>query len=131
MTDNQHKDNNNTLEKQLINRGCQLEEPYNTGQHVLSCGRCKLSQFDWLKDYENQEVNQNVRQQGPLPTSQFFPFKQKFFLSLFSAVLGLCCHTGFSLVAASGGCSRVVIPGFSLRWLLSLQSTGSRVHRLQ
>ena len=54
MIDNQHKNTDNNVERQLINRGCRLEEPYTTGQHVLSCGRCKLSQFDWLKDYENQ-----------------------------------------------------------------------------
>ena len=60
MIDNQYKNDNNTIERQLINRGCQLDEPYATGQHVLSCGRCKLSQFDWLKDYENQEITGNV-----------------------------------------------------------------------
>ena len=60
MTENQHKNNNNTVERQLINRGCRLDEPYITGQQVLSCGRCKLSQFDWLKDYENQEITGNV-----------------------------------------------------------------------
>ena len=38
--------------------------------------------------------------------------EQKFFLSLFSAVLGLCCHTGFSLVAASGGFSLVAVCEF-------------------
>jgi len=61
MTDNQHKNTDSNLERQLINRGCRLEEPYNTGQHVLSCGRCKLSQFDWLKDYENQEITGKMR----------------------------------------------------------------------
>ena len=54
-----------------------------------------------------------------------------FLIYLFLAVLGLCCYAGFSLVVPSGGCSRVVLPGFSPWWLLSLQSTGSRVHRLQ
>ena len=33
---------------------------------------------------------------------------------------------GLSLVAASGGCSLLLCAGFSLRWLLLLQSTGSR-----
>ena len=32
-----------------------------------------------------------------------------------------------SLVAASGGCSLLQFAGFSLRWLLLLRSTGSRV----
>ena len=40
----------------------------------------------------------------------------KFFLSLFLAVLGLCCYAGFSLVVASGGYSlvevnRLLVPG--------------------
>ena len=60
MTENQHKTNNNDIERQLINRGCCLDEPYNPGQKVLSCGRCKLNQYDWLKDYENQEITGNV-----------------------------------------------------------------------
>ena len=33
---------------------------------------------------------------------------------------------GLSLAAASGGCSSLRCVGFSLRWLLLLQSTGSR-----
>ena len=33
---------------------------------------------------------------------------------------------GLSLVAASGGCSSLPCAGFSLQWLLLLQSTGSR-----
>ena len=41
---------------------------------------------------------------------------------LFSAVLGLHCCLGFSLVAVSGGYSVVVALGFSLRWLLLLRS---------
>jgi len=60
MTENQHKNENDSIEKQLINRGCRLEEPYVPGQKVLACGRCKLSQFDWLKDYENKEIEGKV-----------------------------------------------------------------------
>ena len=41
------------------------------------------------------------------------------------ALLGLGCRLGFSLVAASGGCSLARCTGFSLRWLL-LWSTGCR-----
>ena len=33
---------------------------------------------------------------------------------------------GLSLVAASGGCSSLQCVGFSLQWILLLQSTGSR-----
>ena len=43
-----------------MNRGCELTTEYSPGQKVLSCGRCKLNQFDWLKDYENQEVTGKV-----------------------------------------------------------------------
>ena len=35
-------------------------------------------------------------------------------------------RAGFSLIAASGGYSSLRCAGFSLRWLLLLQSTGSR-----
>ena len=46
---------------------------------------------------------------------------------LFLAALGLCCFVwGLSLVAARGLCSSLQCLGFSLRWLLSLRSTGSR-----
>ena len=37
-----------------------------------------------------------------------------------------CCARAFSLVAASGGDSSFWCVGFSLRWFLLLQSTGSR-----
>ena len=60
MTDNQQKNDIKSIDGQLLNRGCTLGTTYNTGQKVLSCGRCKLSQFDWLKDYENQEVKGKV-----------------------------------------------------------------------
>ena len=46
---------------------------------------------------------------------------KKLYISLFLAVLGLCCCVGFSLVAGSGGYSLVMV-----RWLLLLWSTGSR-----
>ena len=38
---------------------------------------------------------------------------------------------GLSLVVASGGYSSLRCAGFSLQWLLLLQSTGSRAHWLQ
>ena len=38
---------------------------------------------------------------------------------------------GLSLVAESGGYSLLWCMGFSLQWLLSLQSMGSRAHGLQ
>lgn len=60
MTEDQQKNDIHSIDGQLLNRGCALGPTYNTGQKVLVCGRCKLSQFDWLKDYENQEVKGNV-----------------------------------------------------------------------
>ena len=60
MTENQQKNDIKSIDGQLLNRGCTLGTTYNTGQKVLSCGRCKLGQFDWLKDYENQEIKGNV-----------------------------------------------------------------------
>ena len=42
------------------------------------------------------------------------------------AVLGLRCCTLASLVVVSGGYSSLQCMGFSLRWLVLLQSTGSR-----
>ena len=46
------------------------------------------------------------KQQHPVPCAVTFLIK--LITSLFSAVLGLRCSAGFSLVAASGGCSRAV-----------------------
>ena len=47
------------------------------------------------------------------------------FLSLFLAVLGLCCCGGFSRVEASRGYSLGAVGGFSLQQLLLLWSMGS------
>ena len=53
-----------------------------------------------------------------------------FFLNLFLAVLGLLwvfiVACGLSLVVVSGGYSSLWWAGFSLQWLLLLQSMGSR-----
>ena len=59
--------------------------------------------------------------------SSYFSFFLKIiYLFLFLAALGLNCCASFSLVAVSGGYSPVVVPGFSLQWLLLLRSTSSR-----
>ena len=53
-----------------------------------------------------------------------------FYIYLFSAVLGLCCCTGFSLVLVSKGLSLVAVPGlliavaFLVGWALPLGHTG-------
>ena len=45
---------------------------------------------------------------------------------MFGCIRSLLLRAGFSLVAASGGYSSLWCAGFSLQWLLLLQSTGSR-----
>ena len=62
--------------------------------------------------------------------NQLYTLKKKI-IYLFLATLGLRCCARTSLVAVSGGYSSLRCAGFSLRWLLLLQSTGSRVHGLQ
>ena len=61
-----------------------------------------------------------------LQTFQYFSF---FFVNLF-IYFGLCwvfvAACGLSLVVSSGGYSSLRCAGFSLQWLLLLQSTGSR-----
>ena len=61
-----------------------------------------------------------------------FSFFFNTFIHLFLAVLGLCCCMVFPLVVGSRGHSPVAgHAGLSLQRLLLLQSTGSRVLRLQ
>ena len=54
MTENQNKNEDIIQDQQVFNRGGKLSEEYNMGQKVLCCSRCKLNDFDWLTDYENQ-----------------------------------------------------------------------------
>ena len=53
------------------------------------------------------------------------------FTYLFLVVLDLGCCVGFSLVSASRGYSPAVVRSLLIAWPPLLQSTGSRVHRLQ
>ena len=62
-------------------------------------------------------------------TPSFFFFFNKFiylFIYLIFGCTGSSLARGFSLVAESGGYSLLRCTGFSLRWLLLLQSTGAR-----
>jgi len=61
MIENQEDKKEITVNGQVFNRGADLTKDYSTGQKVLSCSRCKLNDFDWLKDYENQEATGVVR----------------------------------------------------------------------
>ncbi len=56
MSENQYRNEENIQDEEVFNRGAKLVGEYTPGQKVLRCGRCKLSQFDWLKDYENEEA---------------------------------------------------------------------------
>ena len=60
MTENQNKSEDIIQDQQVFNRGGKLSGEYNPGQKVLCCSRCKLNDFDWLKDYENQEVQGKI-----------------------------------------------------------------------
>ena len=54
-----------------------------------------------------------------------------YFIYVLLTMLGLCCCVCLSLVAESRGYFSLQCVGFSLRWLLSLRSTDSRVLGLQ
>ena len=56
----------------------------------------------------------------------YFIYLFIYLFNLFLTVLGLRCCARASLVASSGGYSLLRCAGFSLWWLLLLQSTGSR-----
>ena len=80
-----------------------------------------------------QENPKTKKQQHRVPCAVTFLIK--FITSLFSAVLGLRCNAGFSLVAASGGCSRAVGVGVgvgpSLQWRLLVLSPSSGARGFQ
>ena len=59
------------------------------------------------------------------PTIIFIFLKINYFIYFWLRWVFVAAH-GLSLVAASGGHSLLWCAGFSLRWLLLLQSTGSR-----
>ena len=58
--------------------------------------------------------------------SPFFFSNKLFYLFIFDCVGSSLLHTGFSLVAGSGGYSLLRCMDFSLWWLLLLRTTGSR-----
>ena len=62
---------------------------------------------------------------GPKNPSNFFFFFLIYFI--FGCVGSSLLCVGFSLVVESGGYSSLQCAGFSLQWLLLLQSTGSRL----
>ena len=60
MTENQNNKEDIFNDEQVFNRGGKVTKDFVTGQKALCCSRCKLNDFDWLKDYENQEVKGQV-----------------------------------------------------------------------
>ena len=60
MSENQYNKEESVQDEQVFNRGGRLTEGYVPGQKVLCCSRCKLNQFDWLKDYENAEITSPI-----------------------------------------------------------------------
>ena len=63
MSENQDNKENKYYDMSVFNRGVKLPDGQATEGKTLCCGRCKLSQFDWLKDYENREVEGKVTTQ--------------------------------------------------------------------
>ena len=60
MIENQHKNEEAIVEEQVFDRGGKLANGFLGDQKALCCGRCKLNQHDWLKDYENEQVEGKV-----------------------------------------------------------------------
>ena len=61
-----------------------------------------------------------------MPVFQLYQWFFVYFLTyLFLAMLGICCCSGFPLVAVSRGYSSLHCTGFLFQWLLLLWSTGS------
>ena len=99
----------------------------------------KIYHVSWLgeKNVFSQEASRILGQLlgefgtfplGRLSLSVLFCFFNLFYfyLFIFGCVRSSLLCAGFSLVAASGGCSSLLCEGFSLWWLLLLRSTGSR-----
>ena len=71
------------------------------------------------------------RESHTSPSGRCFKKKTKrlkviLFMHLFLAELGLHCYMDFSIVAVSRAYSLAAVSGFSMRWLLLLQTTASR-----
>ena len=97
---------------------------------LLSVGSHRVG-HDWsdlaaaAADSTPDEWNQNLRGLGL--SSNIW----KAFIYLFLAVLRLPCHSGISLVVASGGCSLVAVRGFLMVVASLIMDRGSRARGLQ
>ena len=74
-------------------------------------------------NHNTHKQKQNISPPSLLP---WFFFYINLFVLIFGCVGSSLLRTGFSLVAESRGYSSLQCAGLSLRWLLLLQSTGSR-----
>ena len=61
MSENQYKQEETVLDDKVFHRGGKITKDFTAGQKVLCCSRCKLNEFDWLKDYENEEAKGKIR----------------------------------------------------------------------
>ena len=87
-----------------------------------------LIHFEFIFVYDVKECSNFILLHVAVQFSQYHLLKRLSFLHcifIFGCIGSSLLHTG-SLVAASRGYSWLRCAGFSLRWLLSLQSTGSR-----
>ena len=72
-----------------------------------------------------RRVNGDVKRCGPAGCASLFFFLKGLYLFIWLRWVFIAAH-GLSLVVVSGGYSSLRCTGFSLQWLLLLQSTGSR-----
>ena len=61
MSENQYNKPELEQDEHVFHRGGKVTKDFTVGQKVLCCSRCKLNGFDWMKDYENQEVKGEIR----------------------------------------------------------------------
>ena len=95
-----------------------------------------LSSFYWKQDLSSKRPVTNssgisvAKAQAPSHSASITCMWPVFFFKLIYFIFGCVgsslLRAGFSLVVVSGGYSLLRCAGFSLRWLLLLQSTGSR-----
>ena len=87
---------------------------------------CLPSHFVLKLSRQSKEVVKSCLQINSVSEKIFFYKFILFYLFIFGCVGSSLLPAGFSLVATSGDYSSLRCTGFSLQWLLLLQSTGSR-----
>ena len=106
-----------------------LERVWRRG-NPLTLLECKLVQPLWKTVWRFlRKLKIELPYAPAIPLLGIYPDKTIIFIFIyfiFGCIGSLLLCAGFSLVVASGGYSLLWCVGFSLQWLLLLQSTGSR-----